>query len=143
MRILLAVDGSPNSLDAVASLVKHLDWFREPPPGVRLVTVHLPVPKVGGMSHVVSHDTIERYYREEGEKSLADAVKLLEGAKMKFSSVVLVGDPAQMIVAEAVKDGCDLIYMGTRGLGPVTSLVLGSVAMKVLHLSKVPVILVK
>ena len=115
MRILLAVDGSPNSLDAVVSLIKHMDWFRDPPPAVRLVTVHLPVPKIGGMSHAVSHDMIDRYYREEGEKSLA----------------------------EAEKDGCDLIYMGTRGLGPVTSLVLGSVAMKVLHLSKVPVILVK
>ena len=143
MRILLAVDGSPNSLDAVVSLIKHMDWFRDPPPAVRLVTVHLPVPKVGGMSQIVSHDMIERYYREEGEKSLADAVKLLEGANMKFSTVVLVGDPAQMIVAEAEKDRCDLIYMGTRGLGAVTSLFLGSVAMKVLHLSKVPVVLVR
>lgn len=143
MRILLAVDGSANSLDAVVSLIKHRDWFRDPPPGVRLVTVHLPVPKVGGTSHVVSHDMIERYYREEGEKSLAEAVKLLESARLKFSTVVLVGDPAQMIVAEAERDGCDLIYMGTRGLGAVTNLFLGSVATKVLHLSKVPVILVK
>jgi nucleotide-binding universal stress UspA family protein len=124
-------------------LVKHLDWFREPPPGVRLVTVHLPVPKVGGMSHVVSHDMVDRYYREEGEKSQADAIKLLEGAKLKYSSVVLVGDPAPMIVAEAERDNCDLIYMGTRGLGPVQGLFLGSVAIKVLHLSKVPVVLVR
>ena len=35
MKILLAVDGSKNSLDAVASLIKHADWFSAPP-AVRL-----------------------------------------------------------------------------------------------------------
>jgi nucleotide-binding universal stress UspA family protein len=143
MRILLAVDGSPSSLDAVMTFVKHLDWFRDPPPAVRLVTVHLPVPKVGGMSKVVSHEMIEKHYREEGEKAQADAIKLLETAKVKHSTVVLVGQPAESIVAEADKDRCDLIYMGTRGLGAVSNLFMGSVATKVLHLSKVPVILVK
>jgi nucleotide-binding universal stress UspA family protein len=33
--------------------------------------------------------------------------------------------------------------MGTRGLGTITNLVLGSVASKVIHLSTVPVLLVK
>ncbi|MCJ9712965.1 universal stress protein, partial [Bordetella hinzii] len=38
---------------------------------------------------------------------------------------------------------CDRIVMGTRGLGAVGGLVLGSVAQKVIHLSPVPVTLVK
>jgi nucleotide-binding universal stress UspA family protein len=33
--------------------------------------------------------------------------------------------------------------MGTRGLGPVQSLLLGSTALKVIHLAEVPVTLVK
>jgi nucleotide-binding universal stress UspA family protein len=37
----------------------------------------------------------------------------------------------------------DGIVMGTRGLGPVKGLVLGSVANKVIHLAEVPVTLVK
>ena len=37
----------------------------------------------------------------------------------------------------------DPISRGTRGLGSVSNLVLGSVATKVLHLSPVPVLLVK
>jgi nucleotide-binding universal stress UspA family protein len=43
-----------------------------------------------------------------------------------------------------VKDsGADAIVMGTRGLGVVGGLVLGSIASKVVHLVKVPVTLVK
>ena len=48
MRILLAVDGSKNSLDAVQFLIDHVDWYRETPQ-LELVTVHLPVPKLPGM----------------------------------------------------------------------------------------------
>lgn len=142
MEILLAVDGSPNSLDAVTTFIKHLDWFREPP-AVRLIYVHLPVPKVGGMGSVVSKESLEGYYREEGDQALAQARKLLEDAKVKFSAEVLVGQPAEMIVAKADKEGCDLIYIGTRGLNAVSNVVLGSIATKVLHLAKTPVILVK
>jgi nucleotide-binding universal stress UspA family protein len=36
-----------------------------------------------------------------------------------------------------------MIVMGTRGQGAVGNLLLGSVATKVIHLSKVPVTLVK
>jgi len=36
-----------------------------------------------------------------------------------------------------------MIVMGTRGMGTVANLVLGSVATKVIHLSHIPVILVK
>jgi nucleotide-binding universal stress UspA family protein len=142
MRILLAVDGSPNSLDAVTTLVKHLDWFRDKPE-VRLIYVHLPVPKIGGMSSVISKESLDRYYREEGAQALAKARKLLEDAGVKFNAEVLVGRPAETIVAEADKVGCDLIYIGTRGLDAVSNVVIGSVATKVLHLAKTPVILVK
>lgn len=142
MKILLAVDGSRNSLDAVTTFIAHLDWFRDAP-SVRLIYVHLPLPKVGGMSAVVSRAQIARYYAEEGAEALGRARKLLKNANVDFSSAVLVGSPAETIVAEARKFDCDLIYMGTRGLGAVSNLVVGSIATKVLHLSKVPVILVK
>ena len=52
MKILLAVDGSKYSLDAVNCLIEHADWYREKP-DVELLTVHLPVPKLPNMSVVV------------------------------------------------------------------------------------------
>lgn len=39
--------------------------------------------------------------------------------------------------------GCEAIVMGTRGMGAAANLILGSTATKVVHLTKLPVTLVK
>ena len=56
---------------------------------------------------------------------------------------VLVGDVAPTIVEHANRTGCDMICMGTRGMTAMSGLVMGSVATRVLHLARVPVLLVK
>jgi len=48
-----------------------------------------------------------------------------------------------MIVKRAEELGCDGIIMGTQGRGTLGSLFMGSVAVKVVHLTKLPVTLVK
>lgn len=140
MKVLLAVDGSKNSLDAVTSLIKHADWFSAPP-RVCLVYVHLPVPKVGALGP--SKTALDRYYNEEGVERLAKANRLLDKANIPHVVSILVGDPAETICKVAAAEKCDLICMGSRGLGAVANLVLGSVATKVLHGAKAPVLLVK
>ena len=62
---------------------------------------------------------------------------------MKFDTHIVPGHPAETIVDVAKKHDCTRVVMGTRGLGTIDGLVLGSVAYKVLHLSPVPVTLVK
>ncbi|HVC11002.1 MAG TPA: universal stress protein [Burkholderiales bacterium] len=142
MKILLAVDGSKYSLDAVKCVIEHADWYREKPE-VELVTVHLPVPKLPGMGSVVGRGQIKRYYEEEGAQALAKARKLLDGAGIGYSARVLIGAPAETIVAHAEAARCDLIYIGNRGMTAAGNLLLGSVAAKVLHVSTVPVLLVR
>lgn len=142
MKILLAVDGSKNAIDATVSLVNHTNWFRDKPV-VRMITVHLPVPKIGGMGAVISHEMIERYYREEGGKMLVECEQLLKNAGITFTTGILVGDVAATICAEADKEKVDMIWMGTRGMSAAANVVMGSVATKVLHAAKVPVTLVK
>ncbi len=142
MKILLAVDGSKNSLDAVDCLLTHANWYREPPQ-VELVTVHLPIPRIRGMGAVVSKSQIQRYYAEEGQASLAAAMKKLNAAGVKFEPRILVGPIAETIVKHAEDAACDLIYIGTRGMAAAANMVLGSIATKVLHLARVPVLLVK
>lgn len=142
MHILLAVDGSSHSLDAVKGLIRHVDWFAKPPT-VHLTYVHLPVPKVGGFAGGPSKTALANYYREEGEQALAKAQKLLDKAGIPWDSAILVGQIADTILKHAGNERCELICMGTRGLGGVGNLLMGSVATKVLHSATVPVLLVK
>jgi nucleotide-binding universal stress UspA family protein len=138
MRILVAVDGSKPSLKAVQFLIDHADWLRSPAE-IELVTVHLPVPKVGHLSK----SQLERYYREEGEAMLAPAKKNLDGAGVAYQARVLVGPVAETLVKHAKDKRCDLIYIGTRGMSGLGAALVGSTAIKVLHISDTPVLLVK
>ena len=140
-KILLAVDGSESAARAARKLIETADWYKEPPT-VELVAVHLPVPVVGFADVVVSREMIERYYQEEGKKMLAAARQLLDAAKIKYVPHILVGQIAQTLVEHAHKSGCQMIYMGTRGMTAVANVVMGSTATKVLHLADVPVVLV-
>jgi nucleotide-binding universal stress UspA family protein len=142
MKILMAVDGSKNSLDAVSSLIRHTGWFKEMP-SVALVYVHLPVPRVSMFGAGPTRAALEKYYREEGEECLAKARRLLAKSKLPCEEAILVGEVAETICGEAQKRKCDMIWMGTRGLGAVAGLVVGSTATKVLHAATVPVVLVK
>ena len=141
-KLLLAVDGSESAIRATRNLIEAAARYAERPE-VELLTVHLAVPPVDVLSSaVVSRDTLERYYREEGEKALAPIRGLLGTAGLKFTAHVLVGDIASTIVEHARNSNCEMIYMGTRGMTTISNLVLGSVATKVLHLARVPVALV-
>lgn len=141
MKILLAVDGSKASRDAVTSLVRRATWFREPP-FVHLLYVHLPVPRVGAFAGP-SKAALTRYYSEEGALCLSGARGVLDKSPIRYEASILVGPIAGTICKEAAAKKCELIWMGTRGMGSGAGLLLGSTATKVLHASKVPVMLVK
>ena len=143
MKILLAVDGSKPSLDAVRLLVEHADWYREKPE-VELVTVHLPVPKLGRMGAAgIGKAEIDKYYREEGEQNLAAAKRLLERSGVSYTPRILVGPVAETIARHAKSSRCDLILIGTHGRTGIAGALIGSTASKVLHISDVPVLLAK
>jgi nucleotide-binding universal stress UspA family protein len=48
---------------------------------------------------------------------------------------ILRGDPAEVIVNYAKENDCDMIVIGSRGLGTVKGLMLGSVSSKVCHVA--------
>lgn len=142
MKILLAVDGSKHSLKTVKCLIEHADWYREMPV-VELVYVHPPVPRLPRMGSVVSATQIRRYYEQDGWAALSKAKKLLDAKGIRYAARILVGPIAESIAREAIRARCDFIMIGTRGMTAAASLLLGSTATKVLHLSTVPVLLVK
>jgi nucleotide-binding universal stress UspA family protein len=141
MNILLAQDGSEVSLRAAAKLIEHLRWFAAPP-HIHLLYVHPPIPIEFATQHV-SRAALDAYYREEGEQALRAARALLDAAGIACTAHVHVGTVAETVARRAGELGCDLICMGTHGRGTLGNALMGSVATKVVHLSPLPVMLVK
>lgn len=141
MNILLAIDGSEVSLRAVQSLIEHVRWFRESP-RVHLLHVHAPIPVGLAVQHL-SQETLDRYYREEGEAVLAPAADLLRKAGIATTPHIHVGHAAEIVVRLAGELGCELICLGSHGRGGIGNALLGSVASRVLHLATMPVLIAR
>jgi len=80
---------------------------------------------------------------EASTKALKEAVGKAEAAGINFKSIVRTGQTAEAIAQAAHDEFVEHIVMGTRGLGSIQGLLLGSVAMKVIHLAQVPITLLK
>jgi nucleotide-binding universal stress UspA family protein len=142
MKILLAVDGSKHSNFAVRSLIQRIAWFRDTPK-IDLLYVHLPLRPIGSLLGTpLSKQTIDEYYRDEAQEHLAESKRLLHEAGLVFETHPLVGEPAVEICKFANSHQSDLIFVGSRGMGAVGNLVLGSTTTKILHLAKIAVVIV-
>ena len=137
---LVPVDGSPCSLRALAFALHALR--RESGARVHVLNVQAPLIHVWA-DKLVTPDMIDAELRSDGEKVLVQAKIMALSASIGCVPHVGIGAVAEEINAYATKHGCDAIVMGTRGLGVVAGLVLGSVAQRVVHLATVPVTLVK
>jgi nucleotide-binding universal stress UspA family protein len=85
---------------------------------------------------------IEQYHEAKSEEALKRVRQFLAKHRIRAEIFVLIGEPAATIVQFAKRMHCREIVMGTRGLGGLKGLLLGSVTTKVIHLSRVPVTVV-
>jgi nucleotide-binding universal stress UspA family protein len=140
MKILLPVDGSAHSLQAVDHAVA---LVRQ---GLRASFVIVNVQEPASLYEmVVVHDdeAIARLRRAAGADLLAPAEALLDAAGLAYESEAAGGDPHQLLVEMAENYGCAAIVMGARGVGGTAPGGFGSVAMAVLRHSPVPVTVVR
>ena len=86
---------------------------------------------------------VREYHREECEKALAVAETELQAAGIAFQASWTTGDVAAQIIAYAESKGIDLIVMGSRGLGALGRIALGSVTDAVLRAGKCPVLVIR
>jgi nucleotide-binding universal stress UspA family protein len=91
----------------------------------------------------INQETINDYYREHGMEALSAAREKLDAANMAYSYHISVGTPAEAIVRYAQEQQIDQIVMGAQGQDALSTLLLGSVVSKVLHLANMPVTIVK
>lgn len=138
MDIVIAVDGSENSLEAVRYGAKLATANSD----IRLHLLNVQPPLPSAASSFVTQDVVRSFHQEEGDKCLKPARALLDEMKLGYESHVAVGNSAEAIVAYSREKNCASIVMGTRGLSALPSLLLGSVATRVLHLAEVPVTLI-
>jgi len=141
MRILVPVDGSDSALRAVRYAISLREKFREPVQ-FDLINVQRRIAS-GNVRMFVSQEEINRFYQEEGANALRDARDAFARSAAPCVVHVAIGDEPECIARYAAEHASDLVVMGTRGMGTITSMLLGSVSARVIHLSPVPVLLVK
>lgn len=140
-KLLIAVDGSQQAQQAVAFAIAASAEVK-PPPEIHLVTVQPPLPYSGRVTAAIGREAVETYYRDHAAEMLKSARETLDRAGLRYTVHAAIGEPADEIVRIAAAQHCDLIVMGTHGRGRIGNIVLGSVAQKVLHLTRTPVTLV-
>ncbi len=132
--IVWASDGSQNA-DRALEVAKTLAHDH----GASLVVVHV-------VQHYATKSGLAAYADEDRVKArLEHTVQQLseDGFRPSLRIVDHVGpQPAHEIADIAREVGADLIVMGTRGHGPIAGLLLGSVALRLLHIAPCPVVAV-
>lgn len=138
--VLVPVDGSPAASRAVAWVAKVLAG--QTTARVNLVHVQPAMDAWEVRSHL-GRDDIARLQEEASTAVLAPAAETIRRAGISVETHAAAGEIAVCIAERVTALGCDSVVMGTRGLGAVQGLLLGSTATKVIHLVDVPVTLIK
>lgn len=139
-KILVPMDGSENALRAL----QHVIGLHRDKLALEIIILNVQ-PRIdsGHVRTFISKDVIDEYYRDEAEKALAPAKAALAAAGVPYKTATEVGHVVEVICAQVEKLGITDVVMGTRGMGTLGKLILGSVATQVMHEIHVPLTLVK
>lgn len=139
LRVLLAQDGSDSALHAATTLASWR-WLGEL--DVQIVYVQQPLTYLATV--LPPHDdVIQQWSTKAGENAARAARELFAKARISNHLHLTMGEPASEIVQLTGETGCDLVVMGTRGLGAAHHALIGSVALKVAAHAAVPVVMIK
>ena len=131
-KILIAIDGPDLALDAVRY-------------ALRLAQNGLQISSVVLANVQEPASLYELVTTRDPELIAAASIEagLLEPPGREWESAVGVGAPAHTLVDIIETAGCDLVLIGARGQGAISSALLGSVSQELAHASPVPVTIVR
>ena len=141
-RVLIPVDGSECSLRAVQLVIDKRSRYADPD-SLEIHLVNVQPPLSHDITRFVNHEQSAEYHRSECDAQIQPAIALFEAAGAKCHCHCQVGHVAESICGLAESLSCDQIVMGTHGRSAMVELLIGSTTIKVLHLAKIPVLLVK
>jgi nucleotide-binding universal stress UspA family protein len=134
-RIVLAVDGSEPAKRAIPVAADIASKY-----GSEVIAVHVQEQQLG-RGGPIGYDTTEEAIRvaDDAARSMKDV-----GVSARAEArAAIAGKAAQEIMDVAASEDAGLIVMGSRGMSDWQGLLVGSVAHKVVHLSSVPVLIVR
>jgi nucleotide-binding universal stress UspA family protein len=142
-KILVAVDGSEQSNKAAvhgAELAVKL--------GAELILFHV-IPTLPSYASIspdqlgIIHQGITEEFYSHGREILNQAKDDLAAYGINIATDFSVGHPADEICQKAAKCGCDLLIMGSRGLGQIKGYLMGSVSNRVCRLVDCPILIMR
>jgi nucleotide-binding universal stress UspA family protein len=140
MRILVPVDGSAVSLSAVRHAAKLANSMTETP---TVVVLYVDPPLLRSVALDLGVKGVAAFHDENCAHAVKTAKTALNRAGVEHEVKMLVGEPAPTIIKHAKASKTDLVVMGSHGRGALKSVFLGSVTIKVLSQTDVPVTVVR
>lgn len=143
MKILACTDGSEQSRKALKEAAKIAEGVNG-----EVTVIHveelISYPLDSGL--FFSEELLRQFdERNNDEKAriMADAVKFFEEKKIKIKTILIKGHPAETISKVASEGKFDMVVIGSRGLGGLKKLLLGSVSNAVAQGIETSVLIVK
>ena len=136
--ILLGVDGSEHALHAAKTAADLARSMKSET--LRIVVAYDSVPPYLGEPNM---QTAISARMKEAEDVLQKAMEVVGEIPGEIHTETLEGPPAEALLDVANTRKCDLIVMGSRGLGRLTGLLLGSQSQKVVQHAPCPVLIVR
>jgi len=136
--ILLPVDGSPSSIRAAKHCAKLAKAF-----AARVILLNVQPAIEDWQTHGVGRHAAVDHHAARSREALAEPEGVLKAAGIAFETLAESGEAPEVIARVAEACGCGSIVMGTRGQSELKSLIMGGVGMKVIHLVRIPVTLVR
>lgn len=139
-RLLLGTDGSSASIRAA----EYVCALRAAGMDVhaKLTTVVGPLPPAW-LQEDITPEKLRFYYQQEGDRLSFEARAALENGGVPTTRHVEAGFVAEKLIQVATLTLCSGMVLGCRGRTGLSNLLLGSVAYQAMHLSPIPVTLVK
>jgi nucleotide-binding universal stress UspA family protein len=136
-RIVLALDGSPEA-DHALPVAKELAQALAAPVTIVHVREMMLAPVVGGVTRRIDEADVEQAVRAD----LAELIDAGIDADLRIVASTYSGGPAHEIAQVADELEAGLIVAGSRGLGVVKGLLVGSVAHRLPYVATCPVLTV-
>ncbi len=135
-KILVPIDGSQNSLEALKCAIDMADKY-----GSQIILVNAQKPATFERSIPV--DENPDILKEHAKEVIDKGMEVLKDSSVNVKTEAVVGDPAEQILYLVDREDADLIVMGSHGASGMRRFLIGSVSNKVLQHSPKPVMIIK